>query len=73
KRILVRSPKKEELSLLENYYHDAVELYRTNIEDAEKLIAVGDYEQLNADPTKTAALMLTVQAIYNLDETITKE
>ncbi|GGW52366.1 hypothetical protein GCM10007383_39100 [Arenibacter certesii] len=50
-----------------------MELYRTNIEDAEKLIAVGDYEQLNADPTKTAALMLTVQAIYNLDETITKE
>lgn len=73
RRILVRSPKKEELLTLHSYYHNALELYRDDIEDAKKLVAVGDYEQLDTDPAKTAALMLTAQVIYNLDETITKE
>ena len=72
-RILVRSPKNEELLTLNNYYHDAVKLYENDIEDARKLTAVGEYEQLEVDLVKTAALMLTVQIIYNLDETITKE
>ena len=36
-------------------------------------LAVGEYAQLDTDHAKTAALMLTVQVIYNLDETITKE
>ncbi|WP_282162467.1 PSD1 and planctomycete cytochrome C domain-containing protein [Ulvibacterium marinum] len=71
--LLVRSPKKEELLTLNNYYHDALETYLNNVEDAKKLVAVGEYEQLDVDPAKTAALMLTAQVIYNLDETITKE
>ncbi|MGI9550784.1 MAG: PSD1 and planctomycete cytochrome C domain-containing protein [Aurantibacter sp.] len=72
-RILVRSPEAEELLTLNNYYHDALELYLGTIDDAKKLVAVGEYEQLETDPAKTAALMLTAQVIYNLDETITKE
>jgi hypothetical protein len=71
--LLVRSPKKEELLTLNNYYHDALETYLNNVDDAKKLVAVGEYEQLDVDPAKTAALMLTAQVIYNLDETITKE
>ena len=73
KRILVRSPKKEELLTLDAYYHDALELYKKDLEEAKKLVAVGDFKQLDTDPAKTAALMLTAQVIYNLDETITKE
>lgn len=73
RRILVRSPKKEELLTLNDYYHDAVSLYQNNIEAAQKLVAVGNYEHVDSDPAKTAALMLTAQVIYNLDETITKE
>jgi hypothetical protein len=73
RRILIRTPKKEELLTLNNYYHDALDLYAKDIEDAQKLVAVGEYEQLDTDPAKTAALMLTAQVIYNLDETITKE
>jgi hypothetical protein len=72
-RILVRSPKDEEFLTLNNYYHDALELYLGAIDDAKKLVSVGEYEQLDTDPAKTAALMLTAQVIYNLDETITKE
>ncbi|NNE76851.1 MAG: DUF1553 domain-containing protein, partial [Pricia sp.] len=73
KRILVRSPKDEELLTLNKYYHDALSIYQNDIEEAKKLVSVGDYEQMNVDPAKTAALMLTAQVIYNLDETITKE
>lgn len=72
-RILVRSPKKEELLTLNKYYYDAVEMYENDLEDAKKLVSIGEYEQLDADPAKTAALMLTAQILYNLDETITKE
>lgn len=73
KRILLRSPKSEELMVLENYYHDAIEKFNDGTVDAKKLIALGEFEQIETDPVKTAALMLTTQIIYNLDETITKE
>lgn len=73
KRILVRSPKQEELLVLDEYYHDTLEKFNSGIEDAEKLVALGEFEKLESDPAKTAALMLTAQVIYNLDETITKE
>ena len=73
RRILIRTPKEKELFTLNAYYHDALELYKEDSSDAEKLIAVGEYRQRDTDPAKTAALMLTAQIIYNLDETITKE
>lgn len=73
KRILIREPKAEELELLESYFDDALDRFSDKREDAEKLLAQGAYKQLDTDPVKTAALMLTAQVIYNLDETITKE
>ncbi len=71
--ILVRSPKEEELFVLKDYYQDALAKFLDATDDAKKLVAIGEYEQLDTDPVKTAALMLTAQVIYNLDETITKE
>ncbi len=72
-RILVRNPKQEELRILEDYYHDAMAKFLSEPENAEKLTAQGEYIVQATDPVKTAALMLTAQVIYNLDETITKE
>tara|TARA_R110002167_G_scaffold37601_1_gene117767 strand:- start:471 stop:872 length:402 start_codon:yes stop_codon:yes gene_type:complete len=72
-RILVRAPKDGELATLNAYYQDALNGFLTRPEDAQKLLASGEYQQLETDPAKTAALMLTAQVIYNLDETITKE
>ncbi|HLT51582.1 MAG TPA: hypothetical protein VKZ93_06470, partial [Arenibacter sp.] len=72
-RILVREPKEEELEILESYYDDALNRFLGKEGNAEKLVAQGEYKQLHTDPVKTAALMLTAQVIYNLDETITKE
>jgi hypothetical protein len=73
RRILVRNPKEEEKKVLEEYYTDALEKFLNEKENAEKLVAQGEYKSLDTDPAKTAALMLTAQVIYNLDETITKE
>ena len=73
RNILVRKPRAEELRTLELYYEDAVRKFLENKEDAEMLLAVGDYQKRDTDPAKTAALMLTAQVIYNLDETITIE
>lgn len=73
KKILVRLPREEEKKLLSAYYEDALVKFLSNQEDAKKLLAVGEYAQLDTDQAKTAALMLTAQVIYNLDETITKE
>ncbi len=72
-RILIRNPKKEELSVLQAYYQDALAKFLKQSENAEKLLAHGEWKQEKTDPVKTAALMLTAQVIYNLDETITKE
>ncbi|MGB5356936.1 MAG: PSD1 and planctomycete cytochrome C domain-containing protein [Eudoraea sp.] len=73
KTILIRNPEPKELEILENYYLDAWSLYKENITEAELLLNVGNYPKPTTNLTKTAALMLTAQVIYNLDETITKE
>lgn len=72
-QILVREPGENELQLLDEYYKDAINRFKNEPEGAQKLVSVGEYEQLKTEPDKTAALMLTAQVIYNLDETITKE
>ncbi len=72
-RILVRKPRDEELKMLDRYYHELLDNYTNDLENAEKLLALGAFEASDTDVASTAALMLTAQVIYNLDETITKE
>jgi hypothetical protein len=72
-KILVRKPKEEELNVLTEYYKKELDRFSGDIQNAEKIISIGAYENLKTDPAKTAALMLTAQVLYNLDETITKE
>jgi len=73
RRILVRNPEEEEKRVLKEYYTDALDKFLNDKESAEKLIAHGEYKRSDTDPITTAALMLTAQVIYNLDETITRE
>lgn len=73
KHILIRSPRNDELEILEAYYADAWALYSKNAEEAQLLVDIGNYKKATTDLAETAALMLTAQVIYNLDETITKE
>ncbi|MEX0290161.1 MAG: PSD1 and planctomycete cytochrome C domain-containing protein [Flavobacteriaceae bacterium] len=72
-KILARSPKPEEFELINTYYADTFKRYSESVEEAQKLVTLGNATVLDTDPVKTASLMLTAQVIYNLDETITKE
>jgi hypothetical protein len=71
--IVCRKPSQKEMKILEGYYSDGVQLYQQKKQDAKKIITVGEYPiDEKVDVVKTAALMKTIQAIYNLEETITK-
>ncbi len=72
-KILIRSPKEDELALLEKYYKTTFDEFTVNHDNAVKMASIGEYEKTWENPAKTAALMLTSQVVYNLDETITKE
>jgi hypothetical protein len=71
--ILVREPKPDEFMLLKDYYQNTYKTYLAQKEAAQFLVAQGNYPFNGADIVQTAALMLTAQVVYNLDETITKE
>ncbi|WP_202795947.1 PSD1 and planctomycete cytochrome C domain-containing protein [Maribacter sp. HTCC2170] len=73
RQIMIREPEKDELRMLDKYYEDALDKFIKEPENAQQLVSIGEYEQSEVEPSKTAALMLTAQVIYNLDETITKE
>ncbi|GEO08820.1 PSD1 and planctomycete cytochrome C domain-containing protein [Segetibacter aerophilus] len=71
--VVCRKPTDKETKILESYYDEEFQLYQQKKMDAKTTIAVGE-SQVNEkiDAIKTAALMKTIQAIYNLEETITK-
>lgn len=69
--IVCRKPKEKEIQLLANYYQK--KLKSIQLENAEKLLAVGEYPlPENTDKIELAALMQVVTTIYNLEETITR-
>jgi len=71
--IVCRQPKKEELTLLLQYFEEEKTGFKQAPEKAEKFIAAGEYQHEKTDDVTTlAALMQVVQTIYNLDEAITK-
>ena len=69
--IVCRRPNDKEVAILTNYYNE--ELKAIKIQNAEKLLAVGEYPlPENMNKKTLAAMMQVVSAIYNLEETITK-
>ncbi len=69
--IVCRRPDDQEVSLLREYWE--TERKELSPASSEQLLAVGEYPQAKAmDPVQVAAMMLVVNAIYNLEETITK-
>jgi hypothetical protein len=71
--IVCRQPKKEELSMLLQYFEEEKMGFKEFPDKAKSFISVGEYpsEKIN-DIVTLAALMQVVQTIYNLDEAITK-
>ena len=69
--IVCRKPNEKEITLLTNYYNEEVKTRK--MQDAEKLIAVGEYPPAkNINKKILAAMMQVISTIYNLEETITK-
>ncbi|MFN3299000.1 MAG: DUF1553 domain-containing protein, partial [Sediminibacterium sp.] len=71
--IICRNPTPKELDILTAYYNEQVHLFEQGKLDASATLKVGEYS-FNAITKKNgfAALMKTINAIYNLEECITK-
>lgn len=73
RRIICRRASEKELKVLQDYYNDQLTQFKEKKLDAQLTLKVGEYPvDKKADPVLTAALMKTIEAIYNLEEAITK-
>lgn len=71
RRIVCRAPKEKELAMLKKYYEAEQASCVQNPKKVQKLMKIGEYKQDKAAVTgSTAAMMLTIQLIYNLEEAI---
>lgn len=71
--IVCRKPSEKEAKILESYYNEELQLYQQKKLDAKATITAGEYPaKQNAEVVKIAALMKTIEAIYNMEEAITK-
>jgi len=73
RRIVCRKPNEKELAILLEYYNEQLKAFQEKKLDAAKTIQTGEYPVNDKlDAAKTAALMKTINTIYNLEETLTK-
>jgi hypothetical protein len=71
RRIVCRAPKEKELAMLKKYYETEQASCVQNPKKVQHLMKIGEYKQDKAAVTgSTAAMMLTIQLIYNMEETI---
>jgi len=71
--IVCRKPTDKELAILQEYYSDQLKLFKEKKLSPQLTLAVGEYQMdQKADLLLSAALMKTINTIYNLEETITK-
>jgi hypothetical protein len=72
-RIVCRAPSSKEINILNGYYQEQLDLFKNKKLDPALMIKQGEYPHVShADPNMTAALMKTINTIYNMEETITK-
>ena len=71
---MARSPKPEELKVLEQLHDQQLAAYRTDQAAALQLLAVGESPRNDRlDPAELAAWTMVASAVLNLDETISKQ
>jgi len=71
--IICRKALPKEEKILTAYYEDQVQLFRQHKADAAETLKAGEYPVTAiADKDVFAALMRTINTIYNLEEAITK-
>ncbi|HUR10425.1 MAG TPA: PSD1 and planctomycete cytochrome C domain-containing protein [Flavitalea sp.] len=73
RRITGRMPSNKEVDVMTGFYNEEVNKYSTKSQELKKILRAGQFRHpKDVDELRTAALMLTIQMIYNLDESITK-
>jgi len=71
--IVCRKPTEKELKTLLDYYDDQLQQFTGKKLDARETLNAGEYTQQQVpDANAAAALMKTIEVMYNLEETITK-
>jgi len=71
--VVCRNATKSEMTVLEDYFKEQLEQFTQKKLDAAATIKTGEYKMpVGADTNTMAALMKTIEAIYNLEESITK-
>lgn len=72
-RILCRRPTDQEIKLLNAYYKEEVAMFSKDRKSAARVLKVGEYRhEPKANQPQAAALMRVINALYNMEETITK-
>ncbi|MGR3810730.1 PSD1 and planctomycete cytochrome C domain-containing protein [Jiulongibacter sp. NS-SX5] len=71
RKIICRTPKSDELEVLLDYYEQERKYFKENPDKAKALLNIGEYKAVSARPvSETAAMMHTIQLIYNLEEAL---
>lgn len=71
--IMCRNGAEKELSLLNAYFNDEKQFFKSEPERASEKLKVGEYKQEKmSDVSETVALMQVISTLYNTDEAITK-
>lgn len=71
--VVCRTPTADELTLLMQLHEDYLGTYNGDIEAAQALTSVGEYENVEGlDPTLVASLTMVANAVFNLDEVLNK-
>ena len=73
RRIICRKPTETEGKILQDYYNEQLQLFQQKKLNAAITLKAGEYpmnEKLDAN--QSAALMKVINAIYNMEEAITK-
>jgi hypothetical protein len=72
-RIVCRQPTDKELKLLTDYYNSELTMFTKDKKHAFKVLNVGEFpHEAKTNEVQAAALMRVINALYNMEETITK-
>ncbi|MER0439034.1 PSD1 and planctomycete cytochrome C domain-containing protein [Emticicia sp. W12TSBA100-4] len=73
RRIICRKPKAKELGILKQYFESEKEFFAKNAKKTDKMLSIGEFKRKEVkDKNSTAALMQTIQMIFNMEEAIVR-
>lgn len=71
RKIICRKPKQKELDLLSDFYETELDFFKKNSKKADSMLKIGEFKKNpKLDKSQTAALMQTIQMIFNMEEAI---